>query len=79
MRRLGLGGKHERMNCVVHISTKRSIERLAFHFDCSITEMVERLITEKAAEVLSTLDDDEQDRFFTQEAITEDSRIEEGA
>jgi hypothetical protein len=71
-RRLGLGGKYERLNCVVFISTKRSVERLAFHFDCSITEMIERLINDKMAEVLSQLDDDEQVRFLSQEAIIED-------
>jgi hypothetical protein len=71
-RRLGLGGKYERLNCMVLISTKRSVERLAFRFDCSITEMIERLINDKMTEVLGMLDDDEQIRFLAQETIIED-------
>jgi hypothetical protein len=71
-RHLGLGGKHERVNCLVFISTKRSIERLAFHFDCSITEMIEQLIQDKTAEILSNLDEDGQYRFLIQEALAED-------
>jgi hypothetical protein len=74
-RHLGLGGRHERVSCLVFISTKRSIERLAFHFDCSITAMIEQLIKEKTAEILSKLDEDEQSRFLVQEALTEDAQV----
>jgi hypothetical protein len=66
-RHLGLGGDHERINCLVYIPTKRSVERLAFHFDCSIRVMIERLISEKATEILRVLDDDAQYRFLAQE------------
>jgi hypothetical protein len=72
-RHLGRGGKHERVSCLVFISTKRSIERLAFHFDCSITEMIEQLINEKTAEILSKLDEDGQCKFLIQEALVEDA------
>jgi len=72
-RRLGVGGKHERITCLVSISTKRNVERLAFHFDCTITEMIERLINEKTADLLSELDEEGLFRFFTQGALTEDA------
>ena len=57
------------------IATKRSIERLAFHYDCSITEMIEQLINEKTAEILSKLDEDGQYRFLIQEALAEDAQV----
>jgi hypothetical protein len=72
-RRLGLGGKYERLGCLAPISTKRSVKRLAFHFDCSITELLERLINEKAAAVLDRLDEDAQYRFLAQELVTDDA------
>jgi hypothetical protein len=72
-RRLGLGGKHERITCLVTISTKRSVERLAYHFGCTITDMIERLIKEKTANVLSELDAEGEYRFFAQGASTEDA------
>jgi hypothetical protein len=71
-RRLGLGGKHERISCLVPISTKRSVERLAFHFECTITEMIERLINEKTADILSMLDEEGQYRFLAQGSLTEE-------
>jgi hypothetical protein len=71
-RRLGLGGKHERISCLVCISTKRSVERLAFHFACNITEMIERLINEKASEILNELDEDGQFRFLAQEMLVKE-------
>ena len=64
--RLGIGGEYERISCIVAISTKRSVERLAAHFGCSITEMIERLITEKTTSVLTQLDDDGQQRFYAE-------------
>jgi hypothetical protein len=57
----------------VAISSKRNVERLAFHFECTITEMIERLINEKTVDVLSKLDEEEQHRFFAQGALTEDA------
>jgi hypothetical protein len=68
-----VGGKYERVNCLVFISTKRSIERLAFHFDCSITEMIEQLINEKAAEIMGRLDEAGQCSFLVQDAPEEDT------
>ena len=72
-RRLGVGGKHERVNCLVSISTKRNLERLAFHFEVTITGMIERLINEKAEVLLSQLDERETQRFFAQGVISEDA------
>ncbi len=72
-RRLGLGGKHERISCLVSISTKRSVERLAIYFGYTITEMIERLINDKTANVLSKLDEEGQYRFFSQEVYEEDA------
>nr|WP_132458228.1 hypothetical protein [Paraburkholderia sp. BL8N3] len=72
-RRLGVGGKHERISCLVSIATKRSLERLAFHFNSTITGTIETLIIEKTNEVLSQLDEDEQQRFFSQGFISEDA------
>lgn len=72
-RRLGVGGKHERVYCLVSIATKRSLERLAFHFDCTITDTIEKLITDKTNEVLSALDEDEQQRFFSQGFVSNDA------
>lgn len=63
-RRLGVGGRYERISCLVSISTKRSLERLSAHFGLTITEAVERLINEKAIEILSTMDDNERQEFF---------------
>jgi hypothetical protein len=71
-RRLGAGGKHERISCLVSISTKRNLERLAFHFGYTITGMIEQLINEKTEKVLSQLDENETQRFFEQGAISED-------
>jgi hypothetical protein len=70
--RLGLGGKYERLNCFVFTSTKQSLERLAFRFGCNITEMIERLINDKAAEVLDKLEGVDQHNFLARGAITED-------
>ena len=72
-RRLGVGGKHERISCLVSISTKRSLERLAFHFDSTITGTIEMLINEKTNEVLRQLDEDGQERFFSQGFVSEDA------
>ena len=72
-RRLGVGGKHERISCLVSISTKRSLERLAFHFDSTITGTIEMLIIEKTNEVLRQLDEDGQERFFSQGFVSEDA------
>jgi hypothetical protein len=72
-RRLGAGGKHERISCLVSISTKRNLERLAFHFESTITEMIERLINEKTQALLSQLDEQETQRFFEQGAISDDA------
>jgi len=71
-RRLGLGGKYERISVLVGISTKRNVERLAFHFGCTITEMLERLINERTDQVLSSLDKEDQHRFLVQGALTEE-------
>jgi hypothetical protein len=72
-RRLGWGGKYERLGCLVSIPTKRSVERLAFHYDCSIAAMLERLINEKAAAVLDKLDEEGQYRFLAQESVMENT------
>lgn len=72
-RRLGVGGKHERVSCLVSIATKRSLERLAFHFGSTITATIEMLISEKTNEVLSQLDDDGQQRFFSQGFMSDDA------
>lgn len=69
-RRLGPGGTYERINCLVGISTKRNVERLAFHLECTITELLEQLINEKTHEVLSKLDGENRDRFFLQDFST---------
>ena len=74
-RRLGRGGIYERISCLVHISTKRSIERLACHFDCSITETIERLIIEKTASILAGLDEEGQERFYAQTETLEDEKV----
>ncbi|MCR4471726.1 hypothetical protein [Burkholderia sp. SCN-KJ] len=71
-RRLGAGGKHERISCLVSIAAKRSLERLAFHFNSTITDTVEMLIKEKANEVLSQLDESGKLRFFSQGLVSED-------
>ena len=70
-RRLGVGGKHERVSCLVAIATKRSLERLAFHFNSTITGTIETLIIEKTNEVLSQLDEDGQQRFLSQGFISD--------
>ncbi len=72
-RRLGVGGKHERISCLVSIATKRSLERLAFHYDRTITGTIEMLINERTTEVLSQLDEDGQQRFFSQGLVSEDA------
>jgi hypothetical protein len=60
------------ISCLVSISTKRNLERLAFHFGYTITGMIEQLINEKTEKVLSQLDENETQRFFEQGAISED-------
>lgn len=72
-RRLGVGGKHERISCLVSIATKRSLERLALHFDRTITSTIEMLITERTSEVLGQLDEDGQQRFLSQGFVSEDA------
>jgi hypothetical protein len=72
-RRLGAGGKHERISCLVSISTKRSVERLAFHFGCTITQMIEKLINDRTADVLNNLDEQGRERFFEQGALSEEA------
>lgn len=72
-RRLGVGGKHERISCLVSIASKRSLERLAFHCNRTITSTIEMLINEKTNEVLSQLDEDGQQQFFAQGFIPEDA------
>ena len=72
-RRLGVGGKHERVSCLVSIATKRNLERLAFHFNNTITDTIEKLINERASDVLSQLDEDGQQQFFSQVFIADDS------
>ncbi|WP_148654379.1 hypothetical protein [Paraburkholderia caribensis] len=71
-RRLGMGGRHERINCLVAISTKRSVERLAFYHRTTITGMIEKLINDKTAALLSELDDEERQRFFEQRMLQEE-------
>jgi hypothetical protein len=63
-RRLGAGGRYERIGCLVSISTKRNLERLSAHFGLAITEIVERLINEKATAVLQGMNDSEKQEFF---------------
>jgi hypothetical protein len=63
-RRLGAGGKHEQISCLVSISTKRNLERLAFYFGYTITGMIEQLINETTEKVLSQMDEQETQRFF---------------
>ncbi|BBU30303.1 hypothetical protein BTHE68_40370 [Burkholderia sp. THE68] len=64
--RLGAGGKHERISCLVPIPSKRNLERLAAYFGCTITGLIVRLIDEKTAEVMNSLDDEGRQRFFAQ-------------
>jgi hypothetical protein len=71
-RRLGAGGKHEQISCLVSISTKRNLERLAFYFGYTITGMIEQLINETTEKVLSQMDEQETQRFFEQGAMPED-------
>lgn len=72
-RRLGIGGKHERIYCLVSITTKRGVERLATHFQCTITEVIERLVNERVSEVLSSLSEEERSIFLTQGFVEEES------
>jgi hypothetical protein len=65
-RHLGAGGRRERLQCLILISTKRNLERLAASLGCSITECVEKLINEKAQSVLEDLDDDARRVFLEQ-------------
>jgi hypothetical protein len=57
----------------VCIPTKRNLERLASYFDCTITEMIERLINERTSDLLGKLDEESQDRFLAQGAFAEDT------
>lgn len=63
-RRTGMGGRHERLNCYVSISTKRNLDRLATYFRLTIVEMLERIINERATALLSQLNEEERVRFF---------------
>ncbi|MFM0498689.1 hypothetical protein PQQ88_32865 [Paraburkholderia caledonica] len=72
-RRLGVGGRHERISCLISIASKRSLERLAFHFERTITGTIEMLIIEKTKEVLSQLDEEGQQQFFSQGFVSGDA------
>ena len=65
-RHLGEGGRRERLSCLLMIPTKRNIERLAFYYNCSITDCVEKLINERTIELLSGLDEAGRQAFFNQ-------------
>ena len=69
-RHLGRGGRHERVGCLVSISTKRNLERLAFHFGFTITQTIENLINEKTTAILGELDDPGQQAFLEQREIS---------
>lgn len=71
-RRLGAGGKHERISCLVSIATKRNLERLAFHFNNTITGTIETLINERTNSVLSQLDENGQQWFLSQGFVSDD-------
>ena len=77
-RHLGEGGRRERLSCLLMIPTKRNVERLAFFYQCTITDCVEKLINERTAELLNGLDEAGRQTFFSQglEAVTEPSEEE---
>jgi len=64
-----LGGQRERLECLVLIATKRNAERLAAYFECSITDLVERLINERTELILSNLNNEERDAFLEQKKL----------
>ncbi|MEI6001052.1 hypothetical protein H3V53_28865 [Paraburkholderia bengalensis] len=63
-RKLGAGGRYERLSCFVSITTKRNVERLSDYFGCTMTQMVERLINEKTESLLRKLNEEERQRFY---------------
>lgn len=64
LRRTGKGGRHERLSCYVSISTKRNLERLAAHFRLTMTDTLERIVSEHTAALLARLDEHERELFF---------------
>lgn len=63
-RKIGPGGRHERINCLIGIATKRKLERLAIHFGYTITKTIERLIEERTVSVCDQLNDCEREAFL---------------
>lgn len=63
-RKLGPGGRYERINCLIEIATKRKLERLAIHFGWTITHTIEQLIEERVASVLSQLNECDRESFL---------------
>ncbi|PWK37353.1 hypothetical protein [Cupriavidus plantarum] len=67
-KRTGTGGRHERINCYISISTKRNVERLACYYRLTLAETLEKIINERAATLLERLSDEEREMFFEERA-----------
>lgn len=59
----------ERINMMVPVSTKRDLQRLAFHEGITQRAMLERVITEATFRVLETLEGRDQDRFYDMQPV----------
>lgn len=59
-----IDGGGERINCVVPISTKRALERLAACYGVTQRKMIERLVADAQADALSGLTPVQQEKYY---------------
>jgi len=49
------GGTKERLNMLVSVTTKAKLERIAFHYGVTKTEVIERLLAKEESAILEQL------------------------
>ena len=68
-----LEGKGERLNAVISLSAKRSLERLAFCYGVTQRAVLNRIIAEAEASLLTGLTSREQSAYFEKQLQPHDS------
>ena len=69
------GGKGERLNTVINLSAKRSLERLASCYGITQRALLERIVAQVESELLTKLDSGEQSQYYDSELVLFDSIV----
>jgi len=69
------GGKGERLNTVLNLSAKRSLERLASCYGVTQRAILERVIARAEDDLLATLDSGQQSQYYDNELVLPDSLV----